>query len=288
MMEKTYWLRAITPIHVGAGRGIGYIDLPIVREKVTNWPYVPGSAVKGVILDKSRGGDMQVSASDIDAAFGRAASADDAQVDPNAGSIVFSDASIICLPVRSFYGAFAWITCPMALKRLRGPNLPSALNTPGKGEAFTLGDSAVSQNGTVYLEDIDLEAMVKPELQGWRDVFAKSVFPGDTEWQNIFTQRFTLVNDDIFTYLCETGTEVSARIRICDKTKTAAGGALWYEESLPLNAILSGVVWCDKVFGGTPGTTQQHLMDTFCLNPYDLQIGGKASIGKGRVVCLFS
>ena len=46
-----YWIHTITPLHVGAGKGLGYIDLPIAREKVTNWPYIPGSSVKGVISD---------------------------------------------------------------------------------------------------------------------------------------------------------------------------------------------------------------------------------------------
>lgn len=51
MTTKIYWLEAITPLHVGMGRGVGFIDLPIIREKVTGWPLVPGSAVKGVIRD---------------------------------------------------------------------------------------------------------------------------------------------------------------------------------------------------------------------------------------------
>jgi CRISPR-associated protein Cmr4 len=287
MMEKTYWLYAITPLHVGAGRGVGYIDLPIVREKVTNWPYVPGSAIKGVILDKSRGAGLQSDA--IEAAFGRAGSSGGAQDDSNAGSLVFSDASIICLPTRSFYGTFAWITCPMALKRLRGQNLPEVPRAPGDNEVFAPESNTISQNGKVYLEDIDLDMLANAELQNWSDAIAQSVFPDDAEWRNIFSQRFAISSDDIFTYICETGTEVSARIRINDKTKNAADGALWYEESLPVGVILSGVVWCDKVFGKTAqATTPQHLMNTFCSNPYDLQIGGKASTGKGRVACLFS
>ncbi|MDR1376458.1 MAG: type III-B CRISPR module RAMP protein Cmr4, partial [Synergistaceae bacterium] len=105
--EKRYWLHAISPLHVGAGRGVGYIDLPIVREKVTNWPYVPGSAVKGVIADHwdatqaNRKDDKTIAA-----AFGVIGE----NASDNAGSLVFSDASIACLPVRSFYGTFAWIT----------------------------------------------------------------------------------------------------------------------------------------------------------------------------------
>ena len=26
-VEKSYWLHALSPIHIGAGRGLGYIDL---------------------------------------------------------------------------------------------------------------------------------------------------------------------------------------------------------------------------------------------------------------------
>ena len=53
MATKTrmYWIQAITSLHVGSGKGVGFIDMPIMREKVTNWPMVPGSAVKGVIKD---------------------------------------------------------------------------------------------------------------------------------------------------------------------------------------------------------------------------------------------
>ena len=114
-MEKIYWLHVISPLHVGAGRGIGYIDVPIVREKTTNWPYVPGSAIKGVIADshkatkENREKDPQLAA-----AFGKPG-----DEDAVAGSLVFSDAAIVCLPVRSFYGTFAWITSPLALRRLR-------------------------------------------------------------------------------------------------------------------------------------------------------------------------
>ena len=41
---RMYWLHALSATHVGAGRGIGYIDLPLHRDKVTNWPLIPGSA----------------------------------------------------------------------------------------------------------------------------------------------------------------------------------------------------------------------------------------------------
>ena len=48
---RIYWLHALTPTHAGVGRGVGYIDLPIDRDKVTNWPLIRGSAFKGVWAD---------------------------------------------------------------------------------------------------------------------------------------------------------------------------------------------------------------------------------------------
>ena len=58
---KIYWLQAVTPLHVGAGRGVGFIDMPVMREKVTTWPFVPGSAMKGVMEIISPSGEMRCS-----------------------------------------------------------------------------------------------------------------------------------------------------------------------------------------------------------------------------------
>ena len=48
---RIYWLHTLSPTHVGIGRGVGYIDLPIDRDGVTGWPIIRGSAFKGVWRD---------------------------------------------------------------------------------------------------------------------------------------------------------------------------------------------------------------------------------------------
>ena len=48
---RIYWLHALSPTHVGIGRGVGYIDLPIDRDGVTGWPIIRGSGFKGVWAD---------------------------------------------------------------------------------------------------------------------------------------------------------------------------------------------------------------------------------------------
>ena len=107
-------------------------------------------------------------------------------------------------------------------------------------------------------------------------------------WQEAFIQRFVVLPDDVFSFLCEQGTEVNARVRIEDDRKTVAEHALWYEESLPTETILAGVVWCDKVYGKDPNVSIENMMKEFCSSAQDLQLGGKASVGKGQVRCLFS
>jgi CRISPR-associated protein Cmr4 len=59
-------------------------------------------------------------------------------------------------------------------------------------------------------------------------------------------------------------------------------GALWYEESVPAESILAGVVWCDRVYPKDAPVTPEKLLSTYCKT-VSLQIGGKATVGKGRV-----
>ena len=42
-------LRAHTGIHAGVGQEVGTVDLPIQRERVTNFPVIRGPSVKGAL-----------------------------------------------------------------------------------------------------------------------------------------------------------------------------------------------------------------------------------------------
>ena len=284
-MQIRYWLHALTPVHLGAGRGLGYIDMPVAREKVTNWPYIPGSSVKGVIADywnASEDNRKKEEYKDLKAAFGTKGSDDNCA----AGALVFTDANILCLPVRSFYGTFAWITSPFCLRRMNmNINLPTF---PAKIEALVPDSSILTgQENKIYLEDLDIDTQKNNHVTKIADEISKSVFAENPDWQDIFKARFAIVNDDIFTFLCESGTEVSAHIRINEETGIVQGGALWYEEALPVETILTGQVWCDKVFFKASGLSNKDLLERFCHKDLNIQIGGKASTGKGQVRCIF-
>ena len=280
MSEINYWLHAITPLHVGAGRGLGYIDMPIVREKVTNWPYIPGSSIKGVIADHFGASEESVRKKEenkhLKAAFGTSGSDNDCA----AGALVFTDANILCIPIRSFYGTFAWVTSPFCLRRANFPDFTD------ESYAFIGRNSKLTgTDGKIYLEDLDIKPRISDEAGDMSKRIAESVFADDEKNKKFFTERFAVVSDDLFTFLCESGTEVNAHIRINSKTGIVETGALWYEESLPVETILTGRIWCDKVF--VKDITEKDLFERFCGKNLTLQIGGKASTGKGLVQCIF-
>lgn len=285
---RMYWLQAITPLHVGMGRGVGFIDMPIMREKVTNWPLVPGSAVKGVMRDHLTLKNVEERL--INAAFGLGG--DDTG---NAGSLVFTDAHIVCLPVRSLYGTFAYITSRLVLERLKRDltaagykEVPEAPE-PAEIEALHTPGSKLAADNKVFFEDLDFAARPDNDrTQEWANMLAGAIFSSDTRWQSIFKERFAVVSDNNFNFLSETGTEVAAHIRIEDETKIVARGALWYEEALPVETIMAGIAWCDRVYGCN-GINPEKMLSTFCGDSaLELQIGGKATVGKGRVRCLFT
>src|SRR3990172_6197409 len=44
--------QALTPLHVGCGQEVGVVDLPVVRERSTGYPYIPGSGIRGSLRDE--------------------------------------------------------------------------------------------------------------------------------------------------------------------------------------------------------------------------------------------
>lgn len=298
-----YWIHTLSPTHVGTGRGLGYIDLPIHRDCLTGWPAIPATAFKGVWADHVGATDAKRRDDpDLRAAFGTASENDNGS---NAGALIPTDARLVCLPVRSFRGTFAWCTSRLALEFLRRdlemagfPAPPAIPDAAGADAALHADPSSLvhqpqaNDPARMYLADLDFNAKKSKQAEVWAALIADHVFT-DAAWRTTFMQRFTVIPDDAFNFLCETATEIAARVRIDDKNKTVVDGALWNEELLPPEAILAGIVSCDRVYdsapaGGAAAPRQQVLMDKFAKNSLSLQIGGKASTGRGQVRCVFS
>lgn len=90
-----------------------------------------------------------------------------------------------------------------------------------------------------------------------------------------------VVSDEVFDFVAKHATEVRARIRIDDDTKIVAKGALWYEESLPAETLLTGIVWQDDALA--KGVDFLKILEEK-LPERELQFGGKATTGLGRML----
>jgi CRISPR-associated protein Cmr4 len=278
---------AISPVHAGSGASFAAIDLPIQRERHTNWPHIQASGVKGAMRAHYR--DFAEDKSLINFLFGydrddaahlhsyNAKRGEDDQLkmtDSSSnfpGAVAFSDAKLLAFPVRSNVAPFVWITCPAVLKRLSNDlsfaGLPAITGIPQlKGEkAFCLAGGLP--------ENIILEDMVVAAANG--DV------PNPLPKAFHAMDKLLLVSDEAFKYAVESCTEIQTQIKIDSEKGTAQDGALRYQELLPADSVLYSVVYYSRaVFDNTlqADTVRNHL-ESVIKN--FMQIGGDETLGRG-------
>lgn len=275
MKSRLVFVHAISPLHAGTGQGVGVIDLPVAREKATGLPYFPGSSLKGVLRDACEDKEMRT------AVFGPDPASDVA----HAGSAAFSDLRLLLLPVRSMLGTFAWVTSPYVLRRfLRDADsagvadVPSEVPDPVEGRcSVSDAGSVIAEANKVLLEDLNLASEASGDARRWAEWIGRQVFADDSVWQTMLVQRLCIVSDNVLNFMLDTATEVFARIRLQEDTKTVVKGGLWYEEALPAETILSGIVAVSPVKAGPEQVFA--TLDRLVEKP--LQLGGKATVGRG-------
>jgi CRISPR-associated protein Cmr4 len=249
--------------------------------KATGLPFLPASSVKGSLRDVCNDKDMRKKLFGPDKKEGP---------EEHAGSVQFSDQRLLLLPVRSLKGTFAWVTSPYVLKRFvrdtQDANademvkaVPTPLSNESTQECFVIDGNRLEMGGKVYLEDLDLSVSNdKTGAREWADVLAAEIFAED--WQALFKERFCIVPDDVLNFLLETATEITARISIDENTKTTAEGQLWYEEALPCETVLFGMVLAVKI-GKVNLEPKDALTEVGKLTDQPIQFGGKATVGRG-------
>ena len=310
MTAQLTFVHALSPLHAGIGQGAGVIDLPIAREKATNLPFLPGSSIKGALSTRAfnRGDNDKI----YTYIFGPKVIP---ETDNRASMVQFADQKLLLLPIRSLAGTFAWVTSPYILRRLARDiadveftqsNTPSTLTVPTvkKTSCLIASDNAaialkVQGTNKIYLEDLELtvqsEQTPTNATSQWAEWIGSHVFPGDDDWRRMLTARFCIVHDDIFNFLCTTATEITTRIHLQENIKTVQEGGLWYEEALPTETILYGIVTAtphkDEAFRALLKeelTTEKIFSLLADLGDKAIQLGGKATVGRGLCRVLFS
>ena len=287
MQQRIFHLHTLSGLHVGTGQGTGVIDQPIDREGASGLPQVPGSGLKGVLRDELEPVGSPPDTKKIDdhlALFGPKTSDNASEY---AGAIAVGDGRLLALPVRSWNGTFAWVSCPMVLRRYQRDMLsvgnkivPATVASPQPNASLRTSDSVLCDKDSekIHLEDLDIKSSAGAD--DWATFISGCVFD-DANWQTLFMERFLILPDDLFNFLAETATEIRGRIKIDANTRTVKSGALWYEEYLPAETLLWGVVASDR---SRKDKHEKNAADLLALLRKErrLQIGGNASTGGGQ------
>ena len=296
--EELYLLHVLSALHVGGeDSGDGFVDQPVAREAASDFPLVPGSALKGVLRDDSAGW-KGLDESRRKALFGTSGDTGGAQ-----GALTVGDARLLCLPVRSLAGVFAWVTCPLVLDRflrearwfgLVGgePGLPSRVPSPAEshqvlvssGSALTVGDNERLYFGPLKAHPLQGQNDNR-EIESWARALAEKIYGLEAEreadpdlWEQTFiapfVDRFAIASNTAFAYLCKTALELRPRISIDDDTGVANN--LWYVEALPPETVLWGGIRLDR----------SDELAGFLPARLRVQIGGSATVGFGQCLWL--
>jgi CRISPR-associated protein Cmr4 len=295
MEKRLLSILAETSVHAGTGTQLGAVDLPIQRERHTEWPTIYGTGLKGVFRDEAaRSGNWSKEL--IKAIFGpETEKSAGKEAERHSGALAISDARLLMFPVRTIGSAFAWLTCPLALARLRRDALGIGITDPRLNFSARIPDEAALvctsySEKQILLEEFEYRVEPSEPLTKLANWIADTLLPNHPVydyWRNIAQRCLVVVADDDFRDFVRHGTEIVTRVRLTE-SKTVEQGALWTEENLPSDTLLYcfAASW-QPAKNVAPGVASaQDVIAKFSELLEKLpviQVGGKETVGRGIV-----
>lgn len=252
-----------TPLHVGCGSSVGAIDLPVLRERATDLPVIPGSTIKGVLADLflEKKDEKWTRTNEGVVLLGN----DDTE-NASRGALMIGDARLLAFPVRSAKGGFVWATSPLLLARLGieftqqlGEMDGSGSDKVAFGDAFILEEYKIDRKGDVSTEIIK-ELATKCDIPLWKTTLA---------------DRLVILSDTMLTYFAKNACEIAHHNKINDETGVVAQGALFSQENVPSEALFVGEVLARNE------KDIQTLQTKIVKEGKLLQVGANATTGLG-------
>jgi CRISPR-associated protein Cmr4 len=271
--QKIMTLLARTPVHVGADNSVGAIDSPVMRERHTRIPIIPGSSIKGVISDlwndQLEGKDRPKN-TDLRTLFGS-----NSDSEASAGQLMFGEAKVLAFPVRSAKGSFAWVTCPLALQRFeRDAGVELDIPEVFENEKCYGSEDVLLGNGKIILEEYCFESENLCE-----DIADKLSGLSNEKIWNTVKSRLVIVSDEMFSYFVEQACQVVTRTRIDDEKGVVDNGALFNHEQVPSETMFYAVIGALDKTGHPAGDAFSKLAGK--VDKQILQFGGNETIGLG-------
>jgi CRISPR-associated protein Cmr4 len=305
-IARPMFLFCRTPLHCGSGNDLGIVDLPIQRERHTNFPKIEASSLKGGIREafEKNDNDITVGSANIRISDEEIISQTFGPEDgaAHAGSISLSDGGILLFPVKSMKGIFSWITCPQVLERFKNFmlisgiqfdfELPKEKTAPSGCGLFVKDNKIVLEEYTFEIQkDIDSDGNCT-KLANWLSTKIFGDDPIYKFWAEKIKTDIVVLPDDAFRDFVNLSTEVITRTKIDNETGTVQPGALFTEEYLPSETILYSIVFASPIFKEdnkgifeqSDKSEEELVMEYFVKGiPQIIQLGGNATLGKGIV-----
>jgi len=297
IFTKLYLIFAITPIHAGSGRGAEeYVDLPIQRDAL-NLPTIWGSSIKGALRTAFRvakGSDEATEEEKV--IFGP----EREQAHEYASSLSILDAKLFLFPVPSLRGAYAFVTTPIILERVKEifqisgkeelvNNISLVVNLAmEKGKTLLTSDKLIL-SGRIWLRNYPFDAEISEEVRALFDkIFSGINIPISKQ---AILNNIAIIPDDIGIQFISRSTIPVTRIALDYRKKVVKEGALWTEEYVPELTMFVTVFLFSKPKMKMPGMeTPQDLFSKFgevigatTEGDFNLVLGGHETIGKGIV-----
>lgn len=269
------YLYSLAPIHCGGEGDLGNI-LEIAREVHTNFPYVPGSSVRGSLRHEVESLDPIAT----NALFGQELNPQNGQMGVH--QVWFGDARLLWVPMRTMtmgnQDVFTWVSCHSLIRdhaliaNLGAPSFPDypVGTQPGN---YTVADAEV--------QVASLNAAQKQALSlagSWSISLQSSVQP---TWE----KRLIVLPDADFQVLMEHAlwTQVRNKIQDTESNTNSVGSAevFWTDVCIPRDTILY-YSWGYSLLQASPITVSQHELLMSVVEGL-IQVGGQANVGRGWV-----
>ncbi|MEW6276209.1 MAG: type III-B CRISPR module RAMP protein Cmr4 [Bacillota bacterium] len=291
--KQVLFIYVETPLHVGTGRALGAVDLPIQRERTTGYPMVQASSIKGRLrAEAEKKCNSTLTRDEFLAIFGP----ETGNASEYAGALSVGDARILLFPVRSLAGVFAWTTSVDVLNRflreiaMADLSLDWAvpLGEPGPEEVWIAGDALVAGN-SVVLEEFSFtpkreHAEVLQKIGKW---LASHALPTGNEyryWREVLPNKLCVLHENAFRDFSLYATEVQTHIRLNPDTKTVVNRGLWTSECLPVDTLLYVPLLATRSRSSKVGLGGVQILGKIAaLNLTRTQLGGDETTGQGMV-----
>jgi CRISPR-associated protein Cmr4 len=263
------YLYSLAPIHCGGEGDLGNI-LEIAREVHTNFPYIPGSSLRGSLRNEvEQYGGKEIS----DRLFGRELNGSEQM---GVHQVWFGDARLLWVPMRtlSMQGkdVFVWVSCHSLLRDhaliSKQPHICFPDHAVGdRSGACTVADAQLD------VKSFSSEQKASIALAGSWHEDLKAVTQSTWEKSRI------VLSDSDFQVLMEHSLWTQIRNKI--QPESGSAEVFWTDVCIPRDTIFY-YPWGYSLQTKNPATSNDQKLLASVLQGL-LQVGGQANVGRGWV-----